>query len=277
MRTVFFEKRFPSTLDAASEAISEALDALVERGWAEKGRTFALRLCLEEAIVNAVEHGNCGNPELEAAVTLGEEEGRCSICIEDQGCGFCVSDVAAPAREKACGRGICILKHYMESVEYDVERHCLTMVMKNARMPEGEPDMKEDLVMHFEQRGDIVVGTVRAASVLDAMNVARFGKEVAAYVQKKPGVKLLLNFEHVDYLSSAVLSELLTLKKLIEDENGQLRLCALSTDIQQVFQITNLDKVFVIYEDCPHGVKFYQRSLIIAADEESWSQLNRGV
>lgn len=132
-----------------------------------------------------------------------------------------------------------------------------------------------DQILDFSQEGAIIVGTIRTSSVLSAINVAEFGNEVVAYVESRPGINLLLNFEHVDYLSSAVLTELLRVNKAIEGVNGKLRLCSLSKVILEVFQITNLDKMFTIYnEDRDGGLRRFQRALDIEAEEAAWKEPN---
>ncbi len=135
--------------------------------------------------------------------------------------------------------------------------------------------MNNEPFLDFESRDAITVGVIRASSVLDAVNVNKFGEMVLAYVKAHPGLKLLLSFEHVDYLSSAVLSELLRINEAIKGGNGSLRLCGLNKDILRVFEITNLDKVFVIYDNVEAGLKRFERSLQIAAEDDSWSQFEK--
>lgn len=142
--------------------------------------------------------------------------------------------------------------------------------------PEGDfqtmPD--EGPLIEFQVRGRITLGTVRSSSVLSARNVAIFGADVLDYVKKHPGLNLLLNFENVDYLSSAVLTELLKIRAAIEEVKGNLRLCAVSPVIHKAFEITNLDKMFVIHSDRAEAdVKRFERALDIAAQEASWDKL----
>jgi anti-sigma B factor antagonist len=134
--------------------------------------------------------------------------------------------------------------------------------------------MTEEPLLTFEAKGPVTLGRIRAASVLDAMNVTRFGAELLAFVQQHPGVHLLLDFEEVDYLSSAVLTELLRINKAVETSGGDFRLCSLNKDIMKVFEITNLDQLFVIYGDAKDAVKKFQRSLQIEAEDDAWGELN---
>lgn len=133
-------------------------------------------------------------------------------------------------------------------------------------------DAKSQIV-DFAEEGRINIGTIKTSSVLSTINVAEFGNEVIAYIEARPGVNLLLNFENVDYLSSAVLTELLRIKKAIEEAKGELRLCGVSKVILEVFQITNLDKMFVIYhDDASGGVRRFHRALDVAAEEAAWKE-----
>lgn len=129
----------------------------------------------------------------------------------------------------------------------------------------------QDRIVAFEEQGSIVVGTIRTTSVLSAINVAEFGNEVVAKIEGNAGVNLLLNFENVDYLSSAVLTELLRINKAIQEARGQLRLCGVSKVILEIFQITNLDKMFTIYhDDVTGGIRRFVRSLEVAAEDAAW-------
>lgn len=130
---------------------------------------------------------------------------------------------------------------------------------------------KRQELLIFEEKGPIWVGTIRANSVLSASNVSEFGAEVLAFVSERQGVNLLLNFEHVDYLSSAVLTELLRVNKAIQDSSGNLRLCAVAPIIREVFEITNLDQIFVIHsDDVETDLARFKRSLAIAEREKAW-------
>lgn len=126
--------------------------------------------------------------------------------------------------------------------------------------------------LSFDKHGVITVGTISEANMLDAMNVTEFGNEVLAFVKGKDGVHLLLNFEHVDYMSSAALTELLRINENLRKTNGSVRLTGLTKDIRKVFQITNLEKLFVIHDDdaVDQAVSRFERALSITAEDDAW-------
>ncbi|MBX7256056.1 MAG: STAS domain-containing protein [Candidatus Hydrogenedentes bacterium] len=137
--------------------------------------------------------------------------------------------------------------------------------------------MSEQQLLRFEERGVITIGHIDAASVLDALNVTQFGKEVLEYATAHPGLNLLLDFQRVQYLSSTVLTELLRIHQVCKDSGGGLRLCGLNKDIQRVFEITNLDKMFTMYGALDDAILRYARSLTIEAEEQAWSHLTKDV
>jgi anti-anti-sigma factor len=135
--------------------------------------------------------------------------------------------------------------------------------------------VQQQPLVSFQQQGEITEGIILSPSVLDSLNVSQFGNEVIAYVQGHPRVNLLLNFERVNYLSSAVLTELLRINEAVQEGDGHLRLCALNKDIHKVFEITNLDKIFVIYGAPDEAQERFVRSLQVEAQEESWERLEK--
>ncbi|MBW7864025.1 MAG: STAS domain-containing protein [Candidatus Hydrogenedens sp.] len=123
----------------------------------------------------------------------------------------------------------------------------------------------------FNEQPPIHVGTVSPSRVLRMVNIAELGVTVLAYVKKHPGLNLLLSFENVDYLSSAVLTELLRINQAIQECRGRLRLCAVSPAIQEIFQITRLDTVFSIHgEGVDVEAKKFARAIALEREEKAW-------
>ena len=128
----------------------------------------------------------------------------------------------------------------------------------------------------FERRRPVSVATVHVARMLDAFNVAEFGAQLTDYIKAHPGEHTLLNFEHVEYLSSAALTELLRARDVASKSGGTIRLWGVCPAILEVFKITNLDRVFTIYhtESVIQAVRKLKRSLEIDAEEKSWGRLS---
>ena len=125
----------PSDL-AASRDVHKTIMDLVEAQRYDEQSTFAIRLALEEGLMNAIKHGNKHDPKktvhVEAKVTPKSTE----ITIEDQGKGFHREDVPDPCAVenllKCSGRGILLMEAYMDKVEYSNGGRRVRMVKKNA-------------------------------------------------------------------------------------------------------------------------------------------------
>lgn len=133
---------------------------------------------------------------------------------------------------------------------------------------------KRKALVEFQEHGRVHLGIVHANSVLSTLNVSHLGTEILEYVQRYPGLNLLLDFSQVNYLSSVVLTELLRVKRAVDETDGRLRLCGMGSTIREVFAITNLDRVFSIHEESfDVDIKRFERSLEIAAADAAWKEI----
>ena len=98
----------------------------------------------------------------------------------------------------------------------------------------------------YNEIESMTVGTLGAGTSLDAEGSKEFGDNVIGYITAHPGVRLLLNFQNITYLSSAALSELLRINDTAKAEKAAVQLCGLSKEIHKVFEITKLADVFHI-------------------------------
>ena len=58
--------------------------------------------------------------------------------------------------------------------------------------------------------------------------------------------KLLINFEKLDYISSAGLRLLLSTAKRMKKESGDLRICCLNSTVQEVFDISGFASILSV-------------------------------
>ena len=81
-----------------------------------------VRLALEEALVNAIKHGNQMDQSKQVHVRYRIGENSFAIEIRDEGPGFDPDDVPDPTApenlERPCGRGLLLMRHYMTECEF---------------------------------------------------------------------------------------------------------------------------------------------------------------
>ena len=103
--------------------------------------------------------------------------------------------------------------------------------------------------LEAEEIGDVTVVSFMDRKILDEQNIQVIGEQLFSLVDDSGRKKLLLNFGNVEYMSSAALGKLITLNKKVQAAGGKLVLCNIDPQIREVFEITRLDKLFVIKND----------------------------
>jgi serine/threonine-protein kinase RsbW len=93
---------------------------------------FSVRLALEEALVNAIKHGNQMDRSKKVRISYRFVIDRFEIRIADEGGGFDPDDIPDPTAienlERPCGRGLMLMRHYMTEVTYNDEGNVVFMV-----------------------------------------------------------------------------------------------------------------------------------------------------
>ncbi len=87
-----------------------------------KESMFAIKLALEEAMTNAVKHGNQNDDSKSITVRYHVSDERVVIIVRDDGPGFQPEDIPDPTHPERIslpnGRGIMLMKAYMDEVRY---------------------------------------------------------------------------------------------------------------------------------------------------------------
>ena len=112
----------PSDLDVARELQTQIEHHLQAASGFTEMDIFSIKLALEEAIVNAIKHGNQMDRSKSVQVAYRVEPHRFDIMIVDEGPGFDPEDVPDPTApenlERTCGRGLLLMRHYMSDIRY---------------------------------------------------------------------------------------------------------------------------------------------------------------
>lgn len=115
------ELSIPSDLGEVPRIQQDIEDALTASGYGDRD-VFFIRLCVEEAVVNAIKHGNQLDPDKRVRIHYAVSPERFFIRVEDEGAGFDPADVPDPTDpeniDKPCGRGVHLIRNFMSRVEY---------------------------------------------------------------------------------------------------------------------------------------------------------------
>ncbi|MEI6539554.1 MAG: ATP-binding protein [Planctomycetota bacterium] len=118
---VEFEASIPSKL-YEDFGLQDKIVQLMERFSYSVRDVFAVRLAVEEGVANAIKHGNRFDESKLVRITCRIDDSKLRIEISDQGAGFELGAVPDPTQanfiERPTGRGLLLLREYMDRFEY---------------------------------------------------------------------------------------------------------------------------------------------------------------
>jgi serine/threonine-protein kinase RsbW len=136
-RRIHFDQTYSSDL-ALVRPIQDDIEQGLQTNRFGDSDIFAIKLAVEEALVNAIKHGNQLDPTKHFRVAYNIDDKHFDITIYDEGPGFSPEDVPDPREEcnldRPCGRGVFIIRHFMSTVEYQGRGNIVAMTKE--RSPE---------------------------------------------------------------------------------------------------------------------------------------------
>lgn len=117
----------------------------------------------------------------------------------------------------------------------------------------------EEIHLKITEQDGVCIVEFEDRKILEELSITQIGEELSRLVERKDGIRLLLNFRNVEHMSSAALGMLITLKKQVEDRGGRLMLCHISPQIFEVFRITQLYKLFEIHDTQAQALAAFAR------------------
>lgn len=113
------------------QAVQARIVELLEKFDFSVRDVFSIRLAMEEALVNAIKHGNQMDPSKEVRVECTASRESVTISIQDQGDGFDPSSIPDPTDDENLdmpgGRGVMLIHSFMDSVRYNETGNQITM------------------------------------------------------------------------------------------------------------------------------------------------------
>jgi serine/threonine-protein kinase RsbW len=115
-------------------AVQDAIVVAAERCGYGEAHLFAIKLSLEEALTNAIKHGNRMDPSRKVTVEYQIDDQQVVITVCDEGAGFRPNAVPDPTTgpnlEKPSGRGVMLMRAYMSEIYFNPAGNCVTMIKR---------------------------------------------------------------------------------------------------------------------------------------------------
>lgn len=130
------EVAVPNNLRAMKEPEARIMSELRRCGY-DADTIFAIKLAFEEAVTNAVKHGNCNDCGKQVHLRYYVHPERVVLAVRDEGCGFRPDQVPDPTAdenlERPSGRGLMLMQSYMTAVRYSESGNEVWLLKENRR------------------------------------------------------------------------------------------------------------------------------------------------
>ncbi len=97
----------------------------------DEHRLFDIKLCVEEAVRNAIIHGNNADKKLRVKVNYWINDDKLSIEVEDEGPGFDPDLIPDPTKDsnimKESGRGVRLIRKLMDKIDFNEKGNKIRM------------------------------------------------------------------------------------------------------------------------------------------------------
>ncbi len=119
--------------------IEKLIDRLCDMHNIQEEHYGNILIALTEAVNNAIYHGNKQDPEKEVTVKYEADPDHFKFIIEDEGPGFDFDNVPDPTApeniEKPNGRGVFLMRHLSDNIEFDDDGRIVIMEFTNLSKP----------------------------------------------------------------------------------------------------------------------------------------------
>jgi serine/threonine-protein kinase RsbW len=137
------ELELPSSIDWMHDVLSYLIERTAHLGII-KPSTSNIFVALDEAIANAIKHGNKNDPNKRVYIKVEITPDEARFTITDQGDGFDLENVPNPTDPeyilRPCGRGVMLIYHIMDEVRYNTRGNQIIMVKRPEKEATPEID-----------------------------------------------------------------------------------------------------------------------------------------
>lgn len=105
----------------------------------------------------------------------------------------------------------------------------------------------------------VTILSLSDAKILDAAKINELNEDLLRVVNEDGKTHIAVEFEKVDFLSSAALNGLLNFDKALKANRGQLAFYGMIPKIREVFVITRLNQLFRLCNSQAEAIEYVSR------------------
>src|SRR3990167_3279118 len=123
--------KLPTEVKYIKKASSNILEAVKPYNLGED-KLYDIRLSVEEAVRNAMVHGNSNDANLSVKVKYWIKDEKLNVEVEDEGAGYDLGSLPDPTEGdnimKGSGRGVYLIRRLMDEVKFNEAGNSIKMV-----------------------------------------------------------------------------------------------------------------------------------------------------
>ncbi len=215
-----------------------------------------MQLVINEAFCNVVRHGGLETPE--SMITIKGELQKDGVFIEmtDHGKPYHPSLIEEPKFDgnNESGYGWHLIKELTDKITYTRE----SSLNKNNRLSFYKSYYFGDSQMQIkhEKRGKILVITPEGES-LDAKGAPQFKESVIELINDNQSGCVVFDLNHLQFIDSSGLGSFLSVLRLLNSQNGDLKLSNLNKPIRTMFELVKMHKIFEIFNSTDDAINSF--------------------
>ncbi|MCC5829744.1 MAG: ATP-binding protein [Phycisphaeraceae bacterium] len=114
--------------------VEEKITELARQAGFRDSAVFAIRLALDEALANAIHHGNREDPAKKVTIQVAIDDEKLVLTVADEGAGFKPCQIPDPTieenLERPNGRGVMLMRAYMTEVNFNEVGNQVTLIKR---------------------------------------------------------------------------------------------------------------------------------------------------
>jgi anti-anti-sigma factor len=111
----------------------------------------------------------------------------------------------------------------------------------------------------YETTEELLVIYLTEVKILNEAGIQRIFKDVIEVIGKTEQPNVIIDFQCVQFMSSAALGMLVRIQKKCKEFEATLKLVNICPEIRKVFEITRLDKILDIYDDPKEAIAAFKK------------------
>lgn len=111
-----------------------------------------------------------------------------------------------------------------------------------------------DDMIALRTEGPVVVASFVKGSFQDEKQILAILEKLGQIIESREKVRMILDMEQIQYLSSAGLGRLVALLKKAMSGGGFLHLACMRSEIRELFDVMRLSQIFKIFDTVEEGI-----------------------